>query len=377
MSDERNNRPSASAVEQMSLCPGSWMAQQNLPETPSDDSKQGDLIHAALAGDSTAFDKMTSDQLSIYDELTEKSARLEQIVFPDGSFENGYEIRLWNLSREFSAKADRVSIKREHGTALIRDFKTGRNEVAESSGNLQLRTQAVCAAAELKCHTIYVAIVQIGRRPTLCKYELVDLTRAELEILGIINEAEKDDAKRIPGEKQCRYCRARFQCPERLHSLSAVTPMLPVIQARGLPALPAHDLAMYLDKLPAIKRICDDLTDEAKRRIQAGEDVPGYTLKHGKPREAITNLPTVHARFLETAFKHFNEQNLTLEQRAATEAIFIGRFTSACGLTKTNAKELITEATGKKGKEADRLLSDLISGCTAEGKTPEPQLERI
>jgi hypothetical protein len=299
---------------------------------------------------------LSSDQCRTHDELEEKAFRLCVEVFGDEPLDRTCEVRCWNLSREFSAKLDRVY--RCDGECLIVDFKTLWGEVAESSTNLQLRAQAVCAAAELKCHTVYVAIVQVGHKPILCKYELPDLTRAELEILSIINEAEKDNAPRVPSEKACKYCKARNQCPERLHSLESVTPMLPVVQAKGLPAIAGDELARYLDKLPAIERICDDLRAEAKRRIQAGEEIPGWQLTQGRSRETITALPLVHAR-------------------AAELGVTTDCFTSACSLTKKAAKEMIHAATGSKGKKLEDELAALISGCVTENEPSEARLERV
>ena len=53
-SDEREGRPSASAIEQMKLCPGSWKYQQILPQIESPEASEGttrhDLIEQVIRG---------------------------------------------------------------------------------------------------------------------------------------------------------------------------------------------------------------------------------------------------------------------------------------------------------------------------------------
>lgn len=355
MTDERKSRPSASGIEQMQLCPGSWRAQQGLLDTPNADSESGDRIHAALAGDIDALNALSSDELSIYEVLSDKAAMIaESLGFPADA-RRVVEERLWYYepnSVVFSGKADRIYLHDRE--ALIVDFKSGWNEVEEAAGNPQMAALAVL----LKAHSlgdslwkIHVGIIPANAKATIATYDAEALLKAELTILHIIAEADKENAQRIPGDKQCRYCRARNQCPERLAQKNALEP----VQRLSLPALSPTDLAGYLGKLPAIKKIISDLESEAKARIERGEDVPGYALKAGSPREVIGNLPVIHARC--------EKLGINTEQ-----------FTDACSLTKTAAKEMIQRATGKKGKALDTELDSLISGCTKEGKAPEPSL---
>lgn len=353
MNDPRHRKPSASYLEQMSLCPGSWMAQQNIPEQPTSDSRAGDVIHKALAGDSEARANLTSDETRTYETLEFRYANL---LFGFEMGANSYrmtEERLWSRNQEFSGQLDRAEIYGVRG--VVADFKSGHLEVTDSPRNLQLRAQAVLLWQNHGVIMVQAAIIPAWQpMPLPVEYDLDDLKRAELEILEIIANAQKENAPRVPGEKQCRYCKFRPSCPEARETMLAVEP----VAKMPLPAIPAKELADYLDKLPTIKKIISDLEDEAKRRLQAGEQVPGYELKAGEAREKIVNLPVIHAR-------------------AAAIGITVDQFTAACSLTKKAAKELIEAATKKKGKALDDELKSLIADCCEDGKTPEPTLKKL
>lgn len=345
--DERQNRPSASYIEQMSLCPGSWRAQQGLPEQPNEDSKAGDEIHRYLAGE---LAQMDSEKLEIADNLQKK----DEAVFLEflNAYECHKEIRLWHPSGRYSAKID--ALRFFQNTACISDYKTGRNEVAFAEGNLQLRAQVPLVRHHTGATEIYAAIIPAYARATVALYREADIQQAEAETLAIIDLAEKPDAPRIPGEKQCRYCRAKAQCPEAHDYVAALT----TLPADSMISLRTETLVKALDRVALARKVCDALEDEAKRRLQAGDDVPGWKLGTTKPREKIVNLPQVHAR-------------------ASEMGVSVERFTHACSLTKKAAQEMIREATGAKGKELDEKMHVLTYGCIEEGASPEPKLERI
>jgi len=353
MTDDRRNLPSASYLEAMSLCPGRWLAQQNLPEQPTDDSKSGDLVHAALAGDTEAREKMDSDQTRTFERLEFRYANLlQQFDFGENS-RRLIEERLWSNGQEFnghsfSGKIDRGELYGIRG--LVADFKTGHLEVTPSPSNLQLRAQAVLLWENFGVERVFAAIIPAWQpMPTPVEYDFGDLIEAKREILGIIERAMQPDAPRIPSEKACRYCKAKSRCPEFLASgENAYVTVADTAIRPGLELVSAERLSVALGAIGPAKKYIETLEAEAKRRIASGETIPGWTLKQGEPREKIVALPLVHARA--------EALGITTEQ-----------FTDACSLTKKAAKEMIQNATGFKGGKLDAALDGMIAGCTEKG----------
>jgi len=352
MSDRRN-KPSASGLEYLALCPGKLHAEAGLPEIENKDAKDGTAVHDALAGIKLPSD-LTSDQQTAYEDLRNKCGELVEELGYDHN-RVIYEERLW-FKEQFSGQCDRIYLRADGLSALVVDFKSGwaSDDVTPANANAQLACLCVLAFQNFDAvEECYAAIIPRIGKPTLVRYSREDSQAALQRIHEIIADAEKDNAPRVPGEKQCRYCRARFQCPERL----ATTHTLEPVARMQLPAIPSEALALYLDKLPTIKKVVADLEAEAKARLSRGESVPGYRLHQGNARERIVALPTICARAQEN-------HSVTVEE-----------FTAACSLTKKAAKELLARK-GLKGKALDNALAEMIDGCTELGEPPEPSLEK-
>lgn len=240
-------RPSASNMQRLKDCPGSWAAQEGLADEPSFDSERGTRVHAALAkqDENRRIDESQCDdaeEIEIAERLAKKEALLVErwaiglegladmefshMPSVSGQAENVFrECRMWleqDGVKRFSGQADAIFLAGTH--TLIIDYKTGWGEVEESPSNLQLRALAVLAYATWGACTITVAIITPNGDPQMCRYTAADLERSEKEILAIIAAAEAPDAPRIPSEDACRYCRAKgtAHCPESLAVLPAV-----------------------------------------------------------------------------------------------------------------------------------------------------------
>lgn len=223
MTDVRRNKPSASGVERLSLCPGSWNLCQSLPPetaSESEDAASGTRIHAALCGENS--ERLSDDDLTTF--LACKDLEIQarmRVLGVEASETVTREKRLW-LGDSFSGQYDFLAIS--GNKAVLLDYKTGRGEVESAEGNLQLRALACLVAKEHpELDEITVGIIQPWASPqlSLCRYGRGDLLAAEMELLQILDCADDPDAKRIPGEKQCRWCRGKLNCKELLDYLLA------------------------------------------------------------------------------------------------------------------------------------------------------------
>lgn len=357
---------SASAVEQAYLCPGSRNAQEGLPELDAaeDVKESGIRIHAALAGDTEALLELSSEEQSTYEHMSRKA---HQLVERHGFDTNNFiaEERIW-FNDDFSGQPDRVYLK--DGKALCIDFKSGFLPVTTAPENPQLATLAILVIHKYGVAEVTVAIIpRFGAIKETATYTLETAGAALLKIQEIIAAAEIPDAPRVPGERQCKYCRARLRCPERLNLNLAVSRT----DTSTIPALTGAELSVHLGLIPRIEAIVNDLRAEAKRRLKANEDVPGYFLKDGTPRETIVELPEV--------FERVKALGVTLKD-----------FQQECGITKGEAKKetkkhgeearglkgLIWKATGLYGKALDEMMDQILDGCVEVGEKPEPQLKR-
>jgi len=352
MSDERQNKPSASSMERCQLCPGSWNAEQGIQEETSKDAEIGNRIHAVLAGE-TVTPPLADDEERVFESCKVQAEALIHNTVGDDSWTTR-EGREWSLDDRWSGKPDVVSVNAPN--ALVIDYKTGRGDVTDATGNMQLRALAVLISDNYWADTVTVAIVQPLAGPvSTCTYTSTDLDRARSEITGIIDAIQKPDAPRIPSAKACKYCKAKGVCPEA-QKLATDAPLAVSRDGRELSISPER-MAEFLEQVPAIEAVVEAVKAKAKRMIESGEIVPGYTLKPGAERETITDPTTV-----------FN--------RASSAGVNSEAFMGCVSVTKGKLKDAVKAATGEKGKALDARMEAILVGCT-EMKQAAPSLAKV
>ena len=358
MSDERNNKPSASSMGRYALCPGSWAAEQGIPDQTSDDATTGNRIHAWLAGETMTV-PLTSDEVDLALRCREQEETLLNTVLPYRD-EIIRERRYW-MGQDWSGKPDLVAIDSLSAEGVVIDYKTGRGEVTSADGNLQLRALAVLVGIHHGLTKVTVAIVQpMAGAPTLCEYSFGDLIVARAEIGRIVDRINAPNAPRIPSRDACKYCKAKPYCVEAREA-SVALPVAAMPEGTTADAIAAtltsQTLAEFLERAEFATRVIDACKAEAKRRLESGDVVPGWKLKPGAERETITDATTV-----------FN--------RTAALGVNSEAFMGCVSIAKGKLKDAVKSATQEKGKALDARLESILAGCTEKNATA-PSLVRL
>jgi hypothetical protein len=373
--DPRGGWTSASNAAPDSACPGRHAAQRGLPEETSEDADSGTRCHAALAGADVTLDgdeqELAQRVAATRDKLVADWLRPYQLV------DVFLEERLWIHDPDsnclHSGQPDYVAIATDgqHLHAFVFDWKFGRIAVDDPADNAQLRDLAVLVDGRHKFElaSVTVQIVQpfAGKfTPTL--YDRDGLDRAADELMIRIQESNAPGAPRVAGEAQCKYCRARTRCPEFSAFVGQALPApLTVERAKEvieqaetmLPAMPDAKLARVLDVAGLAEKWLNLIKSEARMRLKERPgSIPGWELKAGVTRQAITGVQTVWQRF--TA----NWPDRTAE------------FVAAVKIAKNALKDAVRAASGLKGKALDESVSALISGATTD-TTTNPILKRV
>lgn len=321
------------------------MLEQQVPEPPSSqDAETGNRIHAWLAGETVEL----SDDDHALAQSCDREATGLIIQYCNEKPSIYREERLWafhpdTMQRAWSGKPDLVAVAGD--MAVVIDFKTGRGEVPESPENLQLRALAVLVAREYMVNRVVVAIIQpLAGPPTVCEYGQQDLELAGLEIDRIMERVTKQGQERHPSAQACKYCRAKEACPEA-QAVAVGVPQLVRRDGREI-TMTGEQIAAFLALAPVAEDAIEAVRGLAKRRLAADpESVPGWTLKPGAVRESITDPEKLFARFSELG---------------GTSAQFI----AAVKVGKTDFKNAVKSATGRKGRELDETLEGLLEGIT-------------
>lgn len=366
--DERRGATSASNAEADLNCPGRHLAQAGLPDTSSEYAEGGTSVHDALAANDPA--NLTPEQRETYDRCLELQARLVTDFFGEADAAkakawsedpaNPDASRIWirfkvgDREYEHSCRPDRFW--RLGNRALILEWKTLYGDVPVSARNLQLRDQQVLIRGHfLIPGEIGVAVIQpnVTMKPEVCVYTPQDSQTAYRQMCARIIASNDPASPRVPGEVQCRYCKARNggRCLEYQRYAGAMVPgMLNLLDVPASAWTP-EQRAMFMDRASVAQK----WLDECRQAIKDGLEkdplfAPGWGLHPGNVLKEITNALLAFERF--AALGGTREQFL--------DCVKVGR---------TRLKTAIGEVTGTKGKALDTALAQLCEGIVTEKQT--------
>ena len=365
--DNRGNLPSASSTARYAACPGSYLLSLGLENLQTPEMKAmaeaGDRIHLWLE----APDFITLEDPAEL-EIAEACAAQRELLIAKIFGENAPHVkkikedRHWitqGKKRVFSAKADDISIYGD--TGLIIDFKSGRGDTEESPKNLQLRSQMVTVFLNhgQNLRKIYVAIVQplISRDPLVCCYEGDDIVSATQELSLLLIAINNPDAPRVAGD-QCKFCPAKFKCPESKAYLEIIAKTSPT----DVQVVHPEHLAELLNICAACDPIIKAIRARAKLLLKENAAcIPGWTL--GKPA-SVRSISDPFA-----VFKVLSDAKppLITREQFLTDCVSVG----VGDLEKAVAKH-----NGLKPAQAKETVNSVCADFI-EVKPKEPSLEKL
>jgi Protein of unknown function (DUF2800) len=191
------------------------------------------------------------------------------------------------------------------------DYKDGMG-VVEAEGNMQLEQYAygVLAGYKLPVNVEYPVkrIIMTIIQPKLALKGMKPITSWEVPVsylLGnigtiVVQAAATDapDAPLVPGESQCKFCRAKGSCAALAGNVMkevgimfqpVVNQTLDVAQqsADKDPAtMDDQQIRQIMEAAPLMRQLLEAVEKEAMRRMEAGQSIPGLKLVHGRGSRA-------------------------------------------------------------------------------------------
>jgi len=191
------------------------------------------------------------------------------------------------------------------------DYKDGMG-IVTAEGNLQLEQYAygVLAGCKLPVNGVYpfeyvkMTIIQ----PKLALKGMKPITshtvtvRSLLDNMGtIIAQAaatDAPDAPLVPGESQCKFCRAKGSCNALASNVMkevgimfqpVVTQTLDVAQQsadKDPSTMDDAQIRQIMEAAPLMRQLLEGVEKEAQRRLEMGQVIPGLKLVHGRGSRA-------------------------------------------------------------------------------------------
>ena len=191
------------------------------------------------------------------------------------------------------------------------DYKDGMG-IVSAEGNLQLEQYAygVLAGYKLPVNGTYpfafvkMTIIQPKlalRGMSAITSHVVPVSDLLANMGTIITQAaatDKPDAPLVPGESQCKFCRAKGSCSALASNVMkevgimfqpVVTQTLDVAQQsadKDPSTMDDAQIAQIMEAAPLMRQLLDGVEKEALRRLEAGGTIPGLKLVNGRGSRA-------------------------------------------------------------------------------------------
>lgn len=326
MTSPAHSKWSASKFEADMLCPGKHVMERGTVNTTSKHAAEGTAAHQVLTwalqdeapasayigrvidvdGYSFEVDDDMAGHVQVCIDYTHDVAGDDGVIFADirvnySSYLGVPEDDAWGTADVIVARG---------GELIVIDFKYGQGVEVSAEGNPQMSLYALGAlqayqglVADFERVRLVISQPRIKKVPS--EY---DMTVAELEgwasatarnaVLSCQTAGNAfgqvldwDDKYLAPGEKQCKFCRAKATCIKLRNEIAAtVCGMAPAspdefvdIQITQAGSTDSEEwLAACMSKVDLIADWCKAVQAETERRLLAGDNVPGYKLVQGK-----------------------------------------------------------------------------------------------
>jgi len=288
---------SASSAYRWMACPGSIKASEGYPDVASPNAREGSACHYVaeqallLDKNADAWIGWTVEEFDI--EITPELAEYTQ-VYIDFVRSLGGKV-LIEQRLDFShvvpdgfGTADAVVMA--DNKLFIVDLKMGRNPVV-AENNSQLMLYAIGA---IKAHGDFDEVNLVIVQPKSDKIDLWTVTAEQLnqfatEASSQAQEALSDNPKRIAGEKQCYYCKAKAECPELMRTVeqTIMCDFNKIAVQPKVETVAVDQLAKALKNKKLVMNWFDSIEKLAMDRLNNGLKFPGYKMVHGRSVRAI------------------------------------------------------------------------------------------
>lgn len=163
-------------------------------------------------------------------------------------------------------------------TLTVIDLKFGKGVRVDAEGNTQLRLYALAAVQEHGFSHFTQRVRMVVCQPRLDHVSSEELEIDELLLFGQLVKMKAEFTKdplalATPGEKQCRWCKAKYVCRERAIS---------VIKVVGSDAVSPAEFATLLPHAERAKVWANDIETHALKLAVDGTQIPGFKLVEGR-----------------------------------------------------------------------------------------------
>jgi hypothetical protein len=253
--------------------------------------------------------------------------------------------------KDATGTSDAIVVDTANRVLFVIDLKYGMGVRVDAGDNPQLMLYALGALEQCDQLGEFEQVCMVIHQPRLNHVSEHWLEVAELREfaedvrLAAIEIGDHEVPRLEPGEKQCRFCKAKAVCPALRAEVTEVVSGSATLDEFLTPDTTTGDnyLSVAMSKVELVEHWCKAVRAEVERRLLAGQQVDGYKLVEGKRGNRKWNSDAE----VEALFKSFR-----LRQDEMYDYSLI---------SPTKAEKLLKD-TPKRWEKAEALIS------RAEGK---------
>ena len=316
---------SPSGAHRWMACPGSVVLEAEYPDSGSDYAREGSAAHElaaiVLEEDGDRASNYVGKKVEFYDgddpvlwEVTEDMARhvddyvkLVREYAQGGTLMVEQRLGIGHITGEEGAKGTSDVVIVKGGELVVMDLKFGMGVKVDAAENPQLQLYALGALNEFDMLADFHTITMVIHQPRLNHVSEWSIPVAQLQEFGLEAMAAANitrDAEEVlekndkldwmylnPGEKQCKFCKAKADCPALRAEITEVVGGSAAASidefAEFMPEtidMQTGDnyLPIAMSKVELVEQWCKAVRAEVERRLFAGQKVDGYKLVEGK-----------------------------------------------------------------------------------------------
>ena len=293
---------SPSSAHRWMRCPGSIAAESGMPDNGNKYSAEGTAAHGlaskcleldadarAVIGDTITVDGFDfivtaemAHHVNDYCKLVREYAQGGQLLVE----------RRVNFSEaigvpDSTGTSDAIVIHPDRLTVI--DLKYGMGVKVDATENEQLQLYALGALHDYSVLGDFQEIVMVVHQPRLNHVSEWSIPAAKLEAfrenarLAAIEALDNREPRLNPGEKQCRFCKAKATCPALRAEISdTVGGIASPSDFADLAVAEEDDLSQAMTRVELVEQWCKAIRAEVERRLLAGQPVAGFKLVEGR-----------------------------------------------------------------------------------------------
>jgi hypothetical protein len=298
---------SPSGAHRWMACSGSVALEAPFPDSSSSFAAEGTVAHelaseclisgadpALMIGQSASvddfdfiIDQTMVDHVKDYMKLVREYAEGGELMVEK-------RVGIGHLTGEEGAGGTSDAIIIKGSEIIIIDLKYGMGVRVDANDNPQLMIYALGALNEYDLIGDFDTVTMVIHQPRLNHVSEYSIPVSELLTFGddVRHAADKvrwEDPALNPGEKQCKFCKAKAVCPalraemaEVVGGAADISDFADMIPQEVTSETSDNYLPVALSKVELIEQWCKAVRAEAERRLLAGQPVTGYKLVQGR-----------------------------------------------------------------------------------------------